>query len=162
MVDRVIIGDPVSDQKPKPIPVDNPVICRQCGYDIRGTISEVCPECGVPRQWEKTTYLDWHEFYEASLRLEEAGIPIIKYDSKKGIEGLVMTGRNDNSELWIGKPYMKEARAVLKAAGLVIPAPLVDREEPICPNCSKQLDLDGPTICEACNEPFCWFDIDEQ
>lgn len=152
----------MSERTPKPLPVNKPVICRQCGYDIRGTISEVCPECGAPRQWEKITYLDWHEFFEASLRLEEAGIPIIKHDSKKGQAGFVMTGAYGQSELWIGKPYMKDARAVLKAEGLTLPAPLVDRDEPICPNCNEQLDIGGPTICKSCDEAFCWFDIDEQ
>lgn len=152
----------MSDPTPKPIPVNKPVICRQCGYDIRGTISKVCPECGAPRQWEKITYLDWDEFFEASLRLEEAGIPIIKYDAKKGMHSFVMTGQYGQSEIWIGKPYMKQAREVLKSAGLTISAPLVDRAKPFCPNCSKQLDLDGPTICKACGEPFSWFDIDGQ
>lgn len=156
------MSDPTPLPIPIPIPVNKPVICRQCGYDIRGTISEVCPECGAAKIWEKITYFDWDEFFEASLRLEEAGIQIIKKDSKLGVTGFVMIGQYGISEIWIGKPNMKEAREVLANAGLAIPAPLVDREEPICPTCNKPLVLDGPTICKSCNEPFSWFDIDEQ
>ena len=26
-------------------------LCVQCGYDLRGNVSGVCPECGMPVRW---------------------------------------------------------------------------------------------------------------
>lgn len=154
----------MSDRAPKPIPVNQPVICRQCGIELRDSDSDNCPKCGAPKSWKKIAYFNWDDFNLAANKLEEAGILIVKSDAGLGIGGYiqVVTGHTSLSEIWIGKPDIQRALEVLEASGLTVPAPLVDRQEPICPNCNEQLDMDGPTICKACDEPFCWFDIDEQ
>ena len=42
-----LLGVGVSRWKvPMGIPVN---VCRNCGYDLRGNTSGVCPECGKPR-----------------------------------------------------------------------------------------------------------------
>lgn len=148
----------------KPFPVSESIQCRQCGYDLRGTVSEVCPECGALKIWLKLVYFDGDEFSLAVHKLEESGVLFVKYDSGLGRAGNVqlLTGQTALSEIFICKPNIKKAIEVLESSGLAIPIPLVERAEPICPTCSQQLDIDGPTICKSCNAPFCWIDIDEQ
>ncbi len=50
-------GAPVSDDfKPKPKKPDFMPVCLNCGYEMRGNQSGVCPECGEPfvyRDWER-------------------------------------------------------------------------------------------------------------
>lgn len=147
----------------KHLPGNQSINCRQCGIELRESDSDVCPKCGAPKFWKKIAYFSWADFNLAVILLEEAGILIIKNDAGLGIGGYVriVTGHAALSEIWIGLPDIEKALEVLESANLTIPAPLVDREEPICPICNNQLDLDGPTICKACNEPFCWFDIND-
>lgn len=154
----------MSNHKSINLSLSEPVNCMQCGIELRGSDSDVCTICGAPKIWKKIAYFNWDDFNLAANKLEEAGITIIKNDAGLGVGGYVriVTGHAALSEIWIGKPDIERALEVLEAFGLTVPVPLVDREEPICPNCSKQLDLVGPTICKACNEPYCWFDIDEQ
>lgn len=153
----------MSDHKSRNLTLSEPISCLQCGIELLGSDSDVCPKCGAPKSWKKIAYFNWDDFNLAANKLEEAGILIIKSDAGLGIGGYiqVVTGHTSLSEIWISKPDIERGLEILEASGLSISPPLVDRQEPICPVCEEQLDLEGPTICKSCNAPFCWIDFDE-
>lgn len=43
---------------PKPKQDAGPRLCSKCGYDLKGVVAPVCPECGTPHRLDRTTYLE--------------------------------------------------------------------------------------------------------
>lgn len=146
-----------------PLPVNAPIRCPRCRYDLRGTASPVCPECGAPKSCTKIAFFNNDEFDEAARVLKVAGIYIWCVHSSDGGPGVInfFTGQSKRPEIWFGLQDAKEVIATLDDAGLATPLPIVDRSEPNCPSCSAPLDTHGDEICPACGTAFQWVDMDE-
>ena len=134
--------------------------CPACGYDLRGSVSPVCPECGTAKEWRQLSFFENREFQRAKLILEEARIPVRAFDAGLGQAGLnsLYGGGMSVHEIGVPQIHLQRARAVLEANGILVPAPFVDREEPFCPACGERMDPDGPEDCPHCDAAFCWSD----
>lgn len=134
--------------------------CLACGYDLRGSVSPVCPECGTPKEWRQLSFFESSEFQRAKLILEEAEIPVRAFDAGLGQTGLnsLYGGGMTVHEIGVPRLHLQKARTVLEAAGISVPAPFVDRQTPFCPACGERLDPDGPEACPHCGAAFCWSD----
>ena len=152
----------MDDEAAPPLPVDTPIFCSRCRYDLRGSASPVCPECGAPKKGTKLAFFNVDEFNEAARVLKEAGIFIWYLHSQTGGSGVVeiYTGQTTRPEIWFGEQDLKKVVATLDNAGVATPLPIVDRSEPNCPSCSAPLDTKGDEICPACGTAFQWVDID--
>ncbi len=153
----------MDDEAASPLPVNAPMLCRRCRYDLRGTASPVCPECGAPKSCTKLAFFSVDEFDEATRVLEEAGICIWYLHSHSGRSGVVeiFSGQTTRPEIWLGQQDLKKVFATLDDAGVATPLPIVDLAEPNCPSCSAPLDTKGDEICPACGSVFQWVDFDE-
>ncbi|UCD74406.1 MAG: hypothetical protein JSV91_11515 [Phycisphaerales bacterium] len=134
--------------------------CPACGYDLRGSVSPVCPECGVAKEWRRLSFFELDDFQQAKLILEEAKIPVRAFDAGLGQAGLTSLygGGMKVYEIGVLQRHLQEARTVLQANGISVPAPFVNREEPFCPSCGERMDPDGPERCPHCDTAFCWAD----
>ena len=153
----------MDDEAASPLPVNAPILCRRCRYDLRGTASPVCPECGAPKICTKLAFFNDDEFDEAVRVLAEAGIYIWCVSSHSGHPGLnsFYTGQTNRPEIWFGQQDLKKVFATLDDAGVATPLPIVDRTEPNCPSCTAPLDPDGDESCPACGSVFQWVDFDD-
>ena len=153
----------MEDEAASPLPVNAPMLCRRCRYDLRGTASPVCPECGAPKSCTKLAFFNDDEFDEATRVLEEAGIYIWCVHSRTGGAGVInfFTGQTIRPVIWFGRQDLKKVIATLDDAGVATPLPIVDMAEPNCPSCSAPLDTDSDEICPECGTPFQWVDFDE-
>lgn len=153
----------MDDEATSPLPVNAPIRCRRCRYDLRGTASPVCPECGAPKSCTKIAFFNVDEFDEAARVLKEAGIYIWCVHSRAGGAGVInfFTGQTIRPVIWFGRQDLKKVIATLDDAGVATPLPIVDRTEPVCPSCSTPLDTEGDEICPACGSVFQWVDFDE-
>ena len=153
----------MDDEATSPLPVNAPMLCRRCRYDLRGTASPVCPECGAPKSCTKIAFFNVDEFDEAARVLKEAGIYIWCVHSRAGGAGVInfFTGQTIRPVIWFGRQDLKKVIATLDDAGVATPLPIVDRTEPVCPSCSAPLDTEGDEICPACGSVFQWVDFDE-
>ncbi len=153
----------MDDEAASPLPVNAPMLCRRCRYDLRGTASPVCPECGTPKSFTKLAFFNDDEFDEATRVLKEAGIDFRGVNSHSGHPGLTAfyTGQMNRPEIWFGQHDLKKVLATLDDAGVATPLPIVDRTEAVCPSCSAPLDIKGDEICPACGSVFQWVDFDE-
>ncbi len=153
----------MDDEAASPLPVNAPILCRRCRYDLRGTASSVCPECGAPKICTKLAFFNVDEFDEAARVLKEAGIYIWCIHSRSGGAGVInfFTGQTIRPVIWFGQQDLKKVIATLDDAGVATPLPIVDRTEPNCPSCSAPLDTEGNEICPACGSVFQWVDFDE-
>ena len=146
-----------------PLPVNAPIRCPRCRYDLRGTASPVCPECGAPKSCTKIAFFNDEEFDEAARVLKEAGISILCVDSTSGHRGLgsFYSGYTNRPEIWFGQQDLKKVVTTLDNAGVATPLPIVDRSEPNCPSCSAALDMNSDEICPACGAVFQWVEIED-
>ena len=153
----------MDDEATSPLPVNAPMLCRRCRYDLRGTASPVCPECGAPKPCTKLAFFNNDEFDEAARVLEEAGIHIWYRHSHSGRSGVIeiFTGQMNRPEIWFGQQDLKKVFATLDDAGVATPLPIVDRTEANCPSCSTPLDTKCDEICPECGTAFQWVDFDE-
>ncbi len=153
----------MDDEAASPLPVNAPILCRRCRYDLRGTASPVCPECGAPKSCTKLAFFNDDEFDEAARVLKEAGIYVWCVNSHSGHPGMISfyTGQTNRPEIWFGQQDLKKVFATLDDAGVATPLPIVDRTEPNCPSCSAPLDTKSDETCPACGAVFQWVDIDE-
>lgn len=153
----------MDDEATSPLPVNAPILCRRCRYDLRGTASPVCPECGAPKLCTKLVFFNDDEFYEAERVLNEAGIDIWCVNSHSGLPGMISfyTGQSNRPEIWFGQQDVKKVFATLDDAGVATPLPIVDRTEANCPSCSAPLDPKDDEICPECGTAFQWVDFDE-
>ena len=153
----------MDDEATSPLPVNAPILCRRCRYDLRGTASPVCPECGAPKICTKLAFFNDDEFDEATRVLKEAGIDIWCVNSHSGHPGLISfyTGQMNRPEIWFGQQDAKKVFATLDDAGVATPLPLVDRTEAVCPSCTAPLDTKDDEICPECSTAFQWVDFDE-
>lgn len=153
----------MEDEAASPLPVNAPILCRRCRYDLRGTASPVCPECGAPKSCTKLAFFNVDEFDEAARVLKEAGIYIWCVHSRAGGAGVInfFTGQTIRPVIWFGRQDLKKVFATLDDAGVATPLPIVDRTEAVCPSCTAPLDSKGDEICPECATPFQWVDFDE-
>ncbi len=153
----------MDDEAASPLPVNVPIRCPRCRYDLRGTSSPVCPECGAPKSRTKIAFFNDDEFNEAARVLKEAGISILGVDSNSGHRGLgsFYSGQTNRPEIWFDQQDLKKVVALLDDAGVATPLPIVDRSEPSCPSCNAPLDTDDGENCPACGTAFQWVEIDE-
>lgn len=153
----------MDDEAASPLPVDTPIFCSRCRYDLRGSASPVCPECGAPKSCTKIAFFNDDEFDEATRVLKEAGIYFWGVNSHSGHQGLssFYSGQMNRPEIWFGQQDLKKVFATLDNAGVATPLPIVDLTEPNCPSCNAPLDTNGDESCPACGTAFQWVDIDE-
>ncbi len=151
----------MDDESASPLPVNAPLLCRRCRYDLRGTASPVCPECGAPKRCTSLAFFNDDEFDEAERVLKEAGIYIwCRHSGRAGVVE-IFSGQTTRPEIWFGQQNLKKVFATLDDAGVATPLPIVDRTEAICPSCSAPLDPESDEICPACGSVFQWVDFDE-
>jgi ribosomal protein L37E len=105
--------------------------CAACGYDLFGTDSDVCPECGTPREWRRLRYFDRAEFERARRVLEDAKIPIWSRDGGAGQAGIqtLYAGGLPVHEIGIAQTHMEEAIKALDEAEIPVPEPLAAEDE---------------------------------
>ncbi|MCH8342618.1 MAG: hypothetical protein IH983_01375 [Planctomycetes bacterium] len=140
-----------------------PQRCPTCGYDLRGSASPVCPECGTPRTWRRLRFFDRAQFLEVLKILSDAGVAHRGFDGGSGqaLLGQIYMGTSVAREIWIGEPDAERAIKALESEGIAFPLPIVDRAEPACPSCSTPLDPKGSASCPACGTIFQWVQIGE-
>ena len=133
--------------------------CNHCDYDLRGSDTEVCPECGAPRVWRKLRFFDRGHFLQALTVLGQAGIAATPVEATGFLEHILGGGNPPLPEILIGRQDTEPAIEALEAAGIGVPLPIVDRSEPVCPECGTELDLGGPEQCPTCRLAFHWVEV---
>ena len=104
------------------------------------------------------------QYNRAHAALSAAGLVRRKRDPGGGLGGLGVgyAGLSPQGTVWIDVDRRDEAVAALAHVDLELlePAlPIVDRAEPICPECAEPLPADGPAECDRCGCCFEWVDI---
>jgi hypothetical protein len=139
--------------------------CETCGYDLRGAESERCPECGASRWLEAITIHDPSQYHRARAALEHARL-LAKFSDPGGRWGplqAVEFGSTIPGWLWIDRNDVDHVADLLDDLGVqhsLNARPIVDRSEPLCPQCAGALDPAGPEQCPNCNALFTWVEID--
>jgi hypothetical protein len=136
-----------------------------CGYDMRGSDSQRCPECGTPRT-VPVAIRDSQQFHLAKAMLERQGLLIRSIDPG-GALGIVAIAEGFAVQpgwLFVSVPDLVRVEECLDELGIMSSLsskPIVDRSEPICPQCEESLDPMGPEICPQCATAFQWVEIDQ-
>ncbi len=140
-----------------------PQRCSTCSYDLRGSASPVCPECGTPKTWRRLRFFDRAQLLEVLKILTDAGVAHRGSDGEAGqaVLGQIFMGASAAMEIWIGEPDAERAIEALESEGIAFPLPIVDRAEPACSSCSTPLDPKGPASCPYCGTIFQWVQIGE-
>ena len=135
--------------------------CNHCDYDLRGSDAQVCPECGTPRVWRKLRFFDRGQFLQALAVLGQAGIAAspVEATGVQGLELILGGGIPPPREILIGRQDTERAIEAIEAAGIAVPLPIVDRSEPVCPECGTELDPGGPEHCPTCRLAFHWVEV---
>lgn len=141
-----------------------PQRCPTCDYDLRGSVSPVCPECGTPKTWRRLRFFDQAQFLEVLNILTDAGVVLRGFDGGSGqaFLGHIYLGTSVTREIWIGESDAERAIEALESEGIAFPLPIVDRAEPACPSCSTPLDPSAPATCPACGTIFQWVQIENE
>ncbi|MCH8151999.1 MAG: hypothetical protein IH830_06460 [Planctomycetes bacterium] len=141
-----------------------PQRCPTCGYDLRGSASPVCPECGTPKTWRRLRFFDRAQLLEVLKILTDAGVAHRGSDGEAGqaVLGQIFMGASAAMEIWIGEPDAERAIEALDSEGIAFPLPIVDRAEPACPSCSTPLHPSAPASCPACGTIFQWVQIENE
>lgn len=140
--------------------------CWACGYDMRGTTTGRCPECGESGI-TPLVFLDPQEFVVARVALERD--KVVKFVQEPG-GSLGPWGQLHNfgttaSVLWVSVSELTRIDKLLLEAGVMSSIgalPIIDRSEPACSRCGQHLDPHGPAICMACGLKFEWVEIGSQ
>jgi hypothetical protein len=138
--------------------------CAACGYDLRGSESANCPECGAPCSWDTLAIHDPQQYHLAKAALERDRVLLDWMDPTVPNES--------NSSLLSGHPgwlmydraHRNQVEEILDELGIVNSInvrPIVDRAEPQCPRCDMTLDARGPEECPKCGCQFMWITIVE-
>ncbi|MCH8823712.1 MAG: hypothetical protein IH984_09420 [Planctomycetes bacterium] len=139
--------------------------CIHCGYCVRGCESDMCTECGKPLIVLVGKFVNPGQFHAAAAALTDAGIEFEEqhinppsHALNQWLGGATLFG---SATIHVAKRDYERSCTIVDEIKNKPLAPIVERTDPICPNCGQQLDLDGQTICKSCNAPFCWIDINE-
>lgn len=138
----------------------HPIRCPVCRYDLRGTESVACPECGRPRIWRLVTCNNLAEYTAVRQTLLDAGVPHEEYLHFGGLEGAtaLVGGGEERFVLGIGLPQLAAASEALAQADLPLPLLIIERGNPFCDVCSANLSAVSNGICPRCNSEFTWDD----
>jgi rubrerythrin len=136
--------------------------CEQCGYDLRGISSKLCPECGGPIDFLIVRIVDPQQFHFARAALEKENL-VSRFINPGGSMGINAEITGDRSGwLWVRSDAADRAEEIFDDLGIVTSLgarPIVDRAEPVCPKCEHKLDVNGPETCPACNAEFDWIEV---
>ncbi len=149
-------------------PSEIPQPCPGCGYDLQGSGSRHCPECGAAVSALFVTigeFGDSGRFNAAAAALADSGIEIRTLDLGpvrptlgQWAGDLPLSG---STAIRVRKNDLQAARRIVERFVDEPPLPIVDRSEPLCPNCESTLDPTGPPRCPTCATIFQWVEIDE-
>lgn len=152
--------------------------CPECRYDLRGLTSGHCPECGFDLERLGSTHCEAcgaHELvrvrfdqpggYERAVDvLDMIGVVVRRTppSSPLGAASGLLLGITSSGYIWVDAADLDRAMDALEEAsinGIPIGSPIVDRSEPVCPNCQAALDPNADPPCPSCGADFDWVDI---
>ena len=134
--------------------------CVSCGYNLRGTTSSVCPECGAPKLWQRISILDATDFSAACALLARENIAHRRVEALPQLP-TVSGSRFIASEIWIAPNDADRVLRLLDDADIPAPMPVVDRSEASCPQCNGALDAKDAAVCPQCGLTFQWIEIED-
>jgi len=136
-----------------------------CGYNVHGVRSDVCPECGQEYYLAVGVFHEAGRFNAAAATLADEGIEFrqVSLASPREVMNQLMGAGGSTANFGAAALFVKRndwpvAKEIIAA---MRPLPIVDRSEPICPKCSAELDLNGTEQCSRCGTEFQWVEIEE-
>lgn len=114
----------------------------------------------MPTEWKGIRFFNLDELTAARAVLEREGIIHRCLNANPGI-GAHYFGQTATPEIRFGPADTERVMQLLDDAGIPVPMPIVDRSEPICPNCDSTLDPDAEEMCPDCGLEFQWVEIEE-